>query len=81
MTKVEAAVAFFQKIATDRGFLVGMMESEMSPELIRFIGEYARVYADESSEAEEMAGSLMILGYLIRAYEDDPSLENQPVLS
>ena len=71
MNKVEAAGAFFERISqSEDGYLLEMMQQELGPELVQFMSHYARAFSEQMGELENLAGSLLILGYLLRVHEE-----------
>ena len=71
MDKVQSAAAFLETVGQGEGnFLLDMMQKEMGSDLIKFVNDYAKAFSEKVDDSENAAGSLMILGYLLRAYEE-----------
>lgn len=71
MNKVEAATAFFERIsASEDGYLLEMMQQELGPELVQFMNQYAQAFSEQIGEVENLAGTLLVLGYLLRVHEE-----------
>lgn len=71
MDKVEAAADFFARISqTEDGYLLEMMQQKMGPELVQFLNHYAQALSEQMDEVENLAGTLLTLGYLLRIHEE-----------
>ena len=71
MDKIAKAAEFLDKVGQgEGGFLQKLMQDHMGADLVRFITNYAQVFSRQVEDMEQAAGSLMILGYLIRAHEE-----------
>ncbi len=82
MDKVRSATAFLEAVGQGEGnLLLNMMRDQMGSELIQFINDYAKAFSGKVQDSENLAGSLMILGYLLRVYEDSAGEMPRGVLS
>lgn len=71
MDKVAKAAEFLDKVGQgEGGFLQKLMHDHVGADLVRFINHYAQAFSRQVEDMEQAAGSLMILGYLIRAHEE-----------
>ena len=84
--KRELAIEFIRQIrAMDRGRLHELILGEAGEELAQFFLVYARdLMMREPQRATENASSLLLIGYLIRCFEEDldrrKSLADSPLL-
>lgn len=76
--KRELAAQFFEKLGQGTGsFITDMIESEMNSELIELFNQLGGQLQMGDMEEERFHTSLLIIGYLVRAFEQsggvDPS--------
>lgn len=72
MDKREAAASFFEKLGQSSGnFISDMIESKMDASLIELFNQLGGQLKIGEMDTNRYQASLLIIGYLVRAYEED----------
>jgi len=70
-SKLALAAEFFSRLGKgSAGFLMWMMNEEMDPAQVEFMMEMGKRMTRGEMDPGEFQGSLIVLGYLARAYEE-----------
>ncbi len=79
MQKTELATRFFDQLAQGAGEFIGkMIEAEMDADLIELFNKLGGQLQKGEMEAERFQASLLIIGYLVRAHEQNGLGEATP---
>lgn len=78
MDKKTSATLFFEKLGADAaGFITQMIQAEMDEGIIELFNQVGGKLEMNDMTKERYQASLMIIGYLVRAYEDAAGEEPQ----
>ncbi len=71
MSKKDLAARFFTRLSQDPGeFVTQMIETEMDPALVELLNQFGGQLKLGDMEPDRFQASLLIIGYLVRAFED-----------
>ncbi len=70
MDKHQAAVHFFEQLVSgSNDFVTSLIDAEMDPQLIELLNTFGAQLQRGDIEPDRFQASLLIIGYLLRAYE------------
>ena len=73
MDKKDLAAKFFVRLGNDAGdFVADMIESEMDSDLVELLNQFGGQLSSDGMDQKRFQASLLIIGYLLRAHEDNP---------